>query len=132
MLALLLRGAATTIVVGVALTAAVACAPGARPAGNVSAPRFSTQAISAQEITAVSSSTAYDAVKRLRPMWLLGNRGGGMPLVYVDNLWRGGFEELYRISTIEIEDIQLIRGYDATTRWGTGHGAGVILVTTRR
>jgi hypothetical protein len=124
--------AVSTVLVGLTLTVAIGCAPAGRPAGHSAPPRSSAHAITAREIAAATSSTtAYEAIQRLRPLWLSG-RGAGRPLVYVDNIWRGGFEELYRISPADIQEIQLLRGYDATTRWGTGHAAGVILVTTRR
>jgi hypothetical protein len=133
MLAPFFRTAASTIVAALTLTVVVGCAGVARPATDVAPPRSSAHAITAREIAAVSGpTTAYDAVQRLRPMWLFTRRGAGRPVVYVDNVWRGGFEELYRISPAEIQEIQLFRGYDATTRWGTGHGDGVILVTTKR
>jgi hypothetical protein len=133
MLAPLFRTAASTIVVGLTLTVAIGCASVAPPAGRIAPTRSSAHAITAGEIAAVSGpTTAYDAVQRLRPMWLFTRRGGERPVVYVDNLWRGDFEELYRISPAEIQEIQLFKGYDATTRWGTGHAAGVILVTMKR
>jgi hypothetical protein len=128
----LFRTAVLTVVVGLSLTVATGCAPAGRPARHNAPPRSSAHAITAREIgAATSSATAYEAILRLRPLWLSG-RGAGRPVVYVDNIWRGGFEELYRISLADIQEIQLLRGYDATTRWGTGHAAGVILVTTRR
>jgi hypothetical protein len=133
MLARLSRAAASCIAVGLTLTVAIGCAGAARPASDIATPRSSAHAITAREIAAVTgSATAYEAVQRLRPMWLLSRRSAGRPVVYVDNIWRGGFEELYRISPADIEEIQMFRGYDATTRWGTGHSDGVILVITKR
>jgi hypothetical protein len=126
------RTATSTIVVGLTLTVAIGCATVARPASDIAPPPWSAQAITAREIaTAASSTTAYEAIRRLRPTWLSG-RGSGRPVVYVDNVLSGEFEELYRIAPADIQEIQLFRGYDATTRWGTGHTAGVILVTTKR
>ena len=127
------RTAASTVVVGLTLTCAIACAAVARPASDIAPPPSSAQAITAREIAAAASSTtAYEAIERLRPLWLSARRTAERPVVYVDNIEFGDFEELYRISPADIEEIRLFRGYDATTRWGTGHTAGVILVITKR
>jgi hypothetical protein len=43
--------------------------------------------------------------------------------------------DLTGLSTIpanRVREIRYINAADATTRWGTGHASGVILVTTKR
>lgn len=55
-----------------------------------------------------NASTAMEAIRRLRPAWLLSR--GPDPVVYVDNVRRaGGVDALFS---------------DATTRWVTATGAG--------
>lgn len=95
-------------------------------------------------------STAYDAVQRLRPRFLrgragsLGTRGASDPmsrtssaddgsavLVYLDGARLGGTEELRRIPVESVREIRYLAGRDATTKYGTGHGAGVIEVDSR-
>jgi hypothetical protein len=36
------------------------------------------------------------------------------------------------IPASRVKEIRFINARDATTRWGTGYGSGVILVTTKR
>ncbi len=90
------------------------------------------------ELERSAYGSAYEAIERLRPSWLW-ERGSKTiqnsdphPVVYVDGMRRGGLSELYTISVDDVESISLISPADATTRWGTGHMSGVILVTTQR
>ena len=87
-----------------------------------------------------NSHTAMQLIRRLRPAWLR-SRGsnsftapGAMyPVVYVDNIRRpGGLSALFSIPSTEIRVMEFIGPADATTRWGTGHQAGVIRVMTGR
>ena len=87
-----------------------------------------------------NAHTAMQLIRRLRPAWLR-SRGsnsftapGAMyPVVYVDNIRRpGGLSALFSIPSTEIRVMEFIGPADATTRWGTGHQAGVIRVMTGR
>jgi hypothetical protein len=90
------------------------------------------------EIAATNANTAYDAVLQLRPNFLRGRSLATRsrtrtetPLVYMDGARLGELGQLRNIPTTIILSIQLISASDATTRWGTGHPAGVIEVRTR-
>jgi len=94
--------------------------------------------IARPEITASNASTAYDAVEKLRPDFLRGRSvntrtraSTQTPLVYIDGTRLGELAQLRSIPTTIVQSIQLISATDATTRWGTGHPAGVIEVRTR-
>lgn len=89
--------------------------------------------ITREQIAALDVTYAIDAVRRLRPSWLR-SRGGidEEPVVYVDAARRGGTRVLGTISVENIEDIRYLSGPDATTRLGTGHRGGAILIRTRR
>ena len=94
--------------------------------------------ISRPEITASNASTAYDAVAQLRPDFLRGRsintrarQRTETPLVYLDGSRLGELGQLRSIPATIVQSIQLISASDATTRWGTGHPAGVIEVRTR-
>jgi hypothetical protein len=96
--------------------------------------------ISLAEIDAATGAQdAYDVVKQLRPGFLV-DRGqtsiraaaARRALVYVDNVRVGTVEWLRNIPRGEIAEIRYYSGLDATTRWGTGHGSGVIYVSTKR
>jgi len=75
--------------------------------------------------------TLYQAVQRLRPAWLRG-RGGQRPLVYVNGVRRGGVEELEALRVDQITTAERMSPSDATTRYGTDHGGGVIFVILKR
>jgi hypothetical protein len=85
------------------------------------------------------TATAYDIVQRIRPHMLqrrgstsLANPEPAFPLVYVDGMRRGEIHELRQVPASAVLRIEYISAADATTRWGTGHTAGVIAVQTRR
>lgn len=60
------------------------------------------------------------------------NSEATMPKIYVDNVSYGNVESLSNINATQIKEIQYIKATDATTRWGTGHTGGVILVITKK
>lgn len=76
------------------------------------------------------AETAYDVVQRLRPRWLTG-RGQNLPRVFVDGVEMGDTGQLrnYRIQVLN--EIRYTQPSDATMRYGTGFGGGVIEVITR-
>lgn len=99
----------------------------------------SSDPITGEEIQQISATDAYQVVEQLRPRWLrfrgrvsLQNPRAGEPLVYLDGLRHGRTESLRGISTDWIAEIRYLTAADATTRFGTGHPGGVILVSTRR
>lgn len=87
-------------------------------------------AITAEEIAGANVFNAYDAVTKLRPLFLQ-QRGSSPPVVYVDNVRFGGPATLRDISTTNIQRIEYIGASDATTRFGTGHSGGVIMVSMK-
>lgn len=119
-----------------ALAAAVAACYGSGGAGkSAGAPRT---LLLADEIQASAvSGSAYDAVRRLRPEFLR-NRGARSlgdarpePLVvYLNGVMAGGVEALNQIPATDVRSIRYLNGRDATTRYGTGHGGGVLEVAT--
>lgn len=92
--------------------------------------------ITYEEIREANAPTAYEAVSRLRAAWLRKrgvsslNREGGI-LVYQDGMRFGGIAALRQMNASQIESISFLDGTQATQRYGTNHGNGVILVTTR-
>ena len=117
---------------------AVACTTASESDGSGSpAPRRNV--ISREEIAASTATTAFDAVRELRPLWLrrrgpdLVSAGGRVgPRVAVDNVLRGGLDQMEAIRAETVEEIRFIRAADATTRFGTGVQGGVIEVIMRR
>lgn len=88
--------------------------------------------------------TAYDIVRTLRPGMLV-TRGPTRAVqtpatvwqanptikVYLDGVQFGGVESLAMIPARDVLDVRWLSAVDATTRYGTGNAAGVIVVTTR-
>ncbi|MBI4427738.1 MAG: Plug domain-containing protein [Ignavibacteriales bacterium] len=87
--------------------------------------------LTGEEITKENVTNAYDAVSRLRPHFLQ-TRGTSYPVIYLDNIRYGGVTSLREIPVANIHQIEFINASDATTRFGTGHTGGVIMVTTKR
>ena len=87
-----------------------------------------------------NAHTAMQFLRRVRPAWLrsrgsnsLTAAGAMYPVVYIDNIRRpGGLSALFQVPLSEIRRMEFIGPGDATTRWGTGHQSGVILITTGR
>jgi len=50
----------------------------------------------------------------------------------MDDVRLGDVGSMVNIPTNRVKEIRFINARDATTRYGTGHSSGVILVTTKR
>ena len=74
--------------------------------------------------------------RRCTPNWLQA-RGADGPdkltevKVYLDNTELGGTTTLHDITTQVVSWIRYYDGPSAQSRWGIGHGAGVIFVSTQ-
>ena len=98
--------------------------------------------ITREEIERTGAQTAYEVVRQLRPEFLIvrGSMGlnstrprerGAEPVVYVDGVRFGNLDSLHSIRMGDLLEIRRLSGADATTRFGTGHAGGAILVRTR-
>jgi len=110
---------------------AAADAPGTRPAKV----RRSPNHLAAEDINPARFGTAFDVVQALRPQWLRVRGPSSITLttavrVYQDGMLLGGVDMLKRISSTSVQSLEFVAGVDATQRWGTDHGDGVILVRT--
>jgi hypothetical protein len=89
--------------------------------------------ITEAEINASVYQNALEAVQSLRPAMLRArSSAGGQVVLYVDNVKMLDMTGLSTIPATRVREIRYINASDATTRWGTGHASGVILVTTKR
>jgi hypothetical protein len=92
------------------------------------------------EVAAAGVTNALEAVQRLRPAMLRSRAGGASQAnpegeaiaVYVDGVKVGGPEQLTSVTALNVKEIRFINAADATTRFGTGHPSGAIMVTTKR
>ena len=127
------------------LTAAclLGCAPSRVSSGRVAPPDWYQISLTEIEQTPVGITNAYDIVRVLRPQMLVVRQRLG-PLiersatrndvhairVYIDDVSVGGIEMLRTVSKDAIVGLQWLSAIDATTRYGGGHMAGAITVTT--
>lgn len=87
------------------------------------------------QIRGNSFATVYDAIVALRPNWLR-TRGADsfsnptQIQVYVDNMRLGGIANLQQIPSVSVYYAQWYDGLEASARWGLGHGAGAIYIST--
>lgn len=119
-----------TVVLALALAAGVAgCASSgggsSRPAGS-----SSTRIVQA-ELAQLSEMNARQAIERLRPRWMQ-SRSGDTVVLYVDGARRSSVQDLETMRISDIEQMEYMSAGDATTRYGTGHAGGAILVRTKR
>ena len=120
----------TTMVFALALAfGLVGCASagggGSRPAGS------STTRIVRAELAELPEMDAFQAIERLRPRWLQSRAGDSVQL-YVDGSRRSNVRDLQSMRINDVEQMEYMSASDATTRYGTGHAGGAVLVTTRR
>ena len=116
----------------VLVSALSACSP--RPSKVAPAARYDV--LTQQDLVDRGFTTALDAIQSLRSNWLetRGTNSFYTPVtikVYLDDTQLGGVDEL---SSIAISTVVYIRHYDgvsATARFGIGHGAGAIYISTR-
>lgn len=116
------------------ITSATACASGQPSSGDVGRP--DANLITQEQIRHHNFRNAYDAVQALHPNWLETKgvdslRNPSQVLVYVDNSRMGGINELRYVASAGIGYIRYYNGTEASTRWGLGHGAGVIFVSSQ-
>jgi hypothetical protein len=88
-----------------------ACAPPAQTATS----RTSPSVIELSELESRSFPSVYDAIRSLRPSWLLGTVGG----VYVDDVRMAGVDWLRQTSVAQVQRIEVLSADEATAKWGT-------------
>jgi hypothetical protein len=120
------------------------CASSGASSGTAARTSRSQDVIAESEITsrARDATNALQIIEQLRPQ-MLRSRGtsslapgatseDGLPRVYVDDIAYGNLNSLSNVAALQIREIRFLSSRDATTRWGTGHAGGVILVTTKK
>jgi hypothetical protein len=113
------------------LLASTACAHSSGP----KAPRRTPNLMTYEELTSRPFGSVYDAIEALRANWLhtRGATSINTPTqiwVYLDGTRLGGLGSLRTLQPSAAVSVERIDALTATTRWGIGHGQGVILVTS--
>ena len=124
----------SAMVVALGLVVA-ACGGGSSQATTTSRTvRGPADVISEAEINAGVYQSALEVVQNLRPNMMRPRSGAGAQpvMLYLDDVRMNDLNGLATIPANRVKEIRYINARDATTRWGTGHDSGVILVTTKR
>ena len=118
------------------MTAAVAGACGS--ARTPSTAIRNSDVITAEELERSNIGSAYHVIERLRPRFLrvrgpssVTNAAADRVVVYVDNTRMGYVDVLRDMQATDILEIRYLNAADATSRFGTGHTAGAILVARK-
>ena len=101
-------------------------------------PSHDSDVIMAEELAGTNGSTAYDAVRQLRPAWIMRSRptavmqrNQGQLLVYVDGMRYGaGIESLRLLPIRSVTSLRYFSPGSAEARFGPGHLLGAIEVIT--
>lgn len=130
---MLTRTTTSTILTAVLLSA------GCASSGESGSTSRSRDLITQTELMEVPHSTVYEAVRALRPRWLQARAGATFQSrerqtarVYIDGQLRGELGEMWNLLPTEVSEIRFMSASDATTRFGTNHIGGAIVITTRR
>ena len=94
--------------------------------------------ITTAEIEAANANTAYDLILKLHANFLHSRGPNSIllkqpkePTVYLDNVEYGTINSLRTIQASNIAEIRFFEGWDAMTKYGSDHVAGVIQIFTR-
>ena len=131
------RGSATIdrFLLAIVSAVVVACATHSTPLTTASDPSM----ISASEIDSAHQITAYDLIRKLRPMFLMG-RGKlsllaaepvAFPRIYVDDQYYGEAATLRGIMAETIESVRYYSAAAAQYKYGHDNAAGVIALATK-
>ena len=114
-----------------AILSACAQAGAAGPAGD-------HNVVTAADLASMPSSTAYEALSRIRPTFLRSrdvrtwDHPNPVPVhVYVNGSRTEGLDDLKQIQADAVREIRFYEPQDANTRFGTGNNGGVIAVTLK-
>ncbi len=113
------------------LSILIACASGGATARDANV-------ITAPELSRSGATNAYDAIRQIRPELLRTRDPGSLvyfkanrPAVAVDNTLVGGVEVLRAMPLDTVARIEYVSAWQATKRYGSSLGNGVMLIETR-
>ena len=129
----MLRKTMSSIVFAATLAACASAGPARQPTPSTS------NVISRAELEAEGSANVYDVIARLRPNFLrsrgptsvMNASARTVAAVFVDDIEYGDLESLRRFPAMRIAEIRYYSGPEATTKFGSVFGAGVIALKAR-
>lgn len=108
-------------------------------ASGSAAPRSSPNVLTGDQLRETNAVNVYDALRQLRPQWLRARASASLvspsaetPIVYLHGIHHGPISTLLDMNIDRVRRVEFIDGRDATTRFGTGYGGGVIMVDLDR
>src|SRR6266436_5306242 len=115
-----------------------ACSGNAARESRDAAPSRDSDLIVAEELANTNGSTAYDAVRQLRPTWIMRSRptavlqrNQALLIVYVDGVrYAAGIESLRLLPLRSVASLRYFSPGNAEARFGAGHLLGAIEVLT--
>jgi len=115
-----------------------ACSGNAARQSRDAAPSRDSDLIVAEELAITNGSTAYDAVRQLRPTWIMRGRptavmqrNQALLIVYVDGVrYAAGIESLRLLPIRSVASLRYFSPGSAEARFGAGHLLGAIEVLT--
>ena len=129
-----MRSSVKVLVTGAMIVLVTAC----HSANKWDAPAPSRNIITRTEIEGSHANSAWDAVVKLRANFMASRGANSLlvkvnkePTVYLDDVEYGNLGTLKQIPASSVAEIRFIEGWNAETRFGPGHAAGVIQVFTR-
>jgi hypothetical protein len=133
-----MRARLRLLAAGVTLALLAGTAACASTGGTSAARTRDRNRITSDELRATVSTNLYEAIHTLRPQWLVkrGNRSltpemEGDIVVYQDVTRLGDPESLRGIAVADVQEAHFLSPTEATTRYGTGHVHGAIVVVMR-
>jgi hypothetical protein len=113
------------------------CASGTGSGSPDSDIRHDRNLISTEELEAQPQGSAYQAIQRLRPIWLRSRSsylasGVYLPGVFLDGRAFGTVGSLREINIASVGEIRYLSAREATTQYGTGYPAGIIFIVLKR
>jgi len=126
------------IVTACALTLTACAGSNAARESRDPAPSHDSDVIMAEELSGTNGSTAYDAVRQLRPAWIMRSRptavmqrNQSQVIVYVDGIrYAAGIESLRLLPLRSVGSLRYFSPGSAEARFGAGHLLGAIEVLT--
>jgi hypothetical protein len=120
--------------VALALAGTLAGCASAGGSSRTAGPGKNPDVLTAEEIATTDARTAYDAVARLRPRFLIVRADNGLaptPLrVIVNDVPHANTDALKAIRADEVIEIRYLSSSEASLRWGTGYPDGALVVRT--
>jgi hypothetical protein len=115
----------------IALIATLTACAGTTATRVIDVPSSQTRLLTANDLQSVTTATLYEVVAELRPNFVRANVRGEPPTVFVNGFLAGSVEVLRHLAPRTVKDVRLLRGADATARYGNVHTGSIIDVTLR-